>query len=69
MASNFRCKYKYQYKSCLKEKVYIILFQSRVTSRHVCDIINFLIKVILSYLLNIVVLFSLRFVENMLNMS
>ena len=32
------------------EKVYLILFQSRV-NRHVCDVINFMKNVILSYLL------------------
>ena len=38
---------------------------------YVCDVINFMINVILSYLLvimNIAVSFSLRFAENMLNM-
>ena len=36
---------------------------------HVRDVINFMINVILSYLLDIAVSFSLRFAENMLNMS
>ena len=41
---------------------------------HVCDVINFMINVILSQstgdgIINIVVSFSLRFAENMLNMS
>ena len=34
----------------LHGKVYITLFQSRV-NRHVCDVINFMLNVILSYLL------------------
>ena len=33
-----------------EKKVYIILFQSRV-NRYVCDVINIMINVILSYLL------------------
>ena len=37
-------------KVACRKKVYIILFQSRV-NRHVCDVINFMINVILSYLL------------------
>ena len=73
MAANFRCKFKQQSKSCLKENFYIILFQSRV-NRHVCGVINFMINVILSYqlvmyIMNIAVSFSLLFAENMLNMS
>ena len=50
IAPNFRCKFKLQSKSCLPYKIYINLFQSRV-NRHVCDVINFMINVILSYLL------------------
>ena len=50
MEPNFRCKFKVHGKSCLQKKVCIILFQSRV-NRHVCDVINFMINVILSYLL------------------
>ena len=50
MAPILRCKFKYQSEGWLQEKVFIILFQSQV-NRHVCDVINFLIKVILSYLL------------------
>ena len=50
MAPNFRCKFQVNEQSCLQEKVYIFLFQSRV-NRHVCDVINFMINVILSYLL------------------
>ena len=50
MARNFRCKFKVDLHSCWQEKVYIILFQSRV-NRHVCDVINFVINVISSYLL------------------
>ena len=73
MAPNFRCKFKYQSKTCLQEKVYIILFQSRV-NRHVCDVINFFDKGHFELstgdvIVNIVVSFSLRFVENMLNIS
>ena len=57
----------------MHEKVYIILFQSRV-NRHICDVITFYDKrhVELStgdVIMNIVVSFSLRFAENMLNMS
>ena len=50
-----------------RRKNYIILFQSRV-GRHVCDVINLIINVIFSNLL-ITVSYSLRFSENMLNMS
>ena len=50
MAPNFRCKFKVHRHSCLRENVYIILFQSRV-NRHVCDVINCMINVILSNLL------------------
>ena len=73
MAPNFRCEFKKQFKTCLQEKVYIILFQSRV-NRHVCDVINFMINVVLSLstgdvIMNIAVSFSLRFAENMLSIS
>ena len=50
MAPNFRCKFKVRWHSCLYEKVYISMFQSRV-NRYICDVINFKINVILSYLL------------------
>ena len=64
MAQNFRCQFKVHRQSCLQEKVLIILFQSPV-NRHVCDVINFMINVILSYtgdaIMNIAVSFSLRF--------
>ena len=50
MASNFRCKFIVHWHSCLQEKVYIIPFQSRV-NRHICDVMNFMINVFLSYLL------------------
>ena len=51
MAPKFRCKFKVHGQSLLQEtKVYKILFQSRV-NRNVCDVINFMINVILSYLL------------------
>ena len=53
--------FKVHLQSCLQEKVYIIQFQFRV-NRHVCDVINFILNVILSFLLvNIAVSFSLRF--------
>ena len=51
IAPNFRCKFKVHWQSCLQqEKVYIILFQSRV-NRYVCDVIYLMINVILSNLL------------------
>ena len=51
MTKNFRCKYKVHRHSCLQEKkVYIMLFQFRV-NRHVCDVNNFMVNVIFSYLL------------------
>ena len=50
MAQNLRCNFKVHWQSCLQNKVYIILFQSR-ENRHVYDVINFMINVILSYLL------------------
>ena len=50
MAQNFRYKFNIHLYSSMQKKVYIILFQSRV-NRHVCDVINFMINVILSYLL------------------
>ena len=40
MTPNFRYKFKVNEQSCLQEKVYIFLLQSRV-NRHVCDVINF----------------------------
>ena len=46
MAPNFRCKFKVQTKLLAGIK-YLILFQSRI-NRHVCDVINFMINVILS---------------------
>ena len=60
-------------KLLIGKKVYIILFQIRV-NRHVCDVINFMInrEFRLStdgVIMNIAVSFSLRFAENMLNMS
>ena len=58
IAPNFRCMFKVHRHSCLREKVYIILFQSRV-NRHVCDVINFIINVILSNLLVMQLLTSL----------
>ena len=50
MAPKFRCKFKVHWQSCLQEKVDIILFQFQ-GNRHVCDVINFMINVILNYLL------------------
>ena len=50
--------------------MYIILFQSRV-NRHVCDVIDkghFELSTG-DVIVNVVVSFSLRLVENMLNMS
>ena len=41
---------RYIDKVACRKKVNTILFQSRV-NRHVCDVINFMINVILSYLL------------------
>ena len=57
----------------MHEKVHIILFQSRV-NRHICDVIKFYDKRHFELstgdvIMNIVVSFSLRFAENMLNMS
>ena len=37
-------------KVAMRKKVYIIRFQSRV-KKHNCDVINFMLNVILSYLL------------------
>ena len=50
MVPNFRCKFKVHWQSCLQGKVYIILFQPRI-NRHVRDVTNFMINVILSFLL------------------
>ena len=50
MAPNFGRNFKVHLQSCLQVNVYIILFHSRV-NMHVCDVINFMINVILSYLL------------------
>ena len=55
------------------EKVYIFLFQSRV-NRHVCDVIKFYDERHFELstgdvTIKIVVSFSLRFAENMLNMA
>ena len=50
MAPNFRCEFKVHRHSCLWEKVYIILFQFGV-NRHVYDVINFMINIILGNLL------------------
>ena len=67
MAPNFRCEFNSQSKIRLKDKVYIILFQSRV-NRHVCDVINFLDKRHFGLstddvIMNITVSFSLRFAK------
>ena len=50
MTSNFRCKFKLNFQSCLQENVYIILFQSRVNG-HFFDGITFINDIILSNLL------------------
>ena len=50
MTPNFRCKFKKHSQSCWQDFIYIILFQSLV-DRYVCDVINFIINVILSNLL------------------
>ena len=50
MVQNFRCKFKGTLTKVLAGNKNIILFQSRV-NRHVCDVIDFMINVILSILL------------------
>ena len=50
MVPNFICKFTVHRQNCLQKKIYIILLQSRVNG-HVCDVNNFMINVILSYLL------------------
>ena len=72
MAPNFKFKFKLQSKSCLHVKVYIILFQSRINKhvlRHSFYDKHYFELSTGDVIMNMAVLFSLRFAENMLNMS
>ena len=50
MHQNLDASLRYIDKDACRKNVYKILFQFRV-NRHVCDVINFMINVILIYLL------------------